>query len=260
MEDKSNPNPSASFLREVQIEYLIHELKNPITIVETGLRSLLEKRQRYGTLSPKQEKMLNRTLRNAKKMREMLNDLLEVGRSEAGCFESCRFHPVQIMQEVLWETIEALPEEALNMPTEPEFSSQDWQRHGIYLDISSDASDTEMFQDEIKFRQIFGNLIRNAFYHRKERITVRVQKDGECLLIDVIDDGPGVKPEHRDMIFKRYAQPDACSISDRRGHGLGLAGSLILARCLGGDIKLMSAKGKGTTFHLILPIIFEYTT
>jgi signal transduction histidine kinase len=260
MKDKSNPNQSTSFLREVQIEYLIHELKSPITIVETGLRSLLEKKERYGTLSAKQEKTLNRALRNSKKMREMLNNLLEVGRSEAGCFESCRFQPVKVMQKVLEETLDALPEKDEDLLIESKDLSEHLKRSGIHFDISSNGSSTEIYQDVIKFRQIFGNLIRNALYHRKEQITVRVQQDDECLLVDVIDDGPGVKPEHRDMIFKRYVHPGACSVLDRRGHGLGLAGSLIMARYLGGDIKLISKRGKGATFRLILPISFECKT
>ena len=260
MGNKSNPNQSASFLREVQIEYLIHELKNPVSIVETGLRSLLEKRERYGELSPKQERTLNRTLKNAKKMREMLSDLLEIGRSEAGCFESCEFQPIHMIQTVLEEFVDALPEQDTDSSEKPHSLLEKLQRYGIYLDVSSEVSDTELYQDAIKFRQIFGNLIKNALHHRKEQITVRVQKEGDSILIDVIDDGPGVKPEHHEMIFQRYAQPDACSMLERRGHGLGLAGSRILANCLGGDIQLISKKGTGATFRIILPMSFECKT
>ena len=56
------------------------------------------------------------------------------------------------------------------------------------------------------------------------------------------------------MIFKRYAQVKECSIVPRKGHGLGLAGALILARCLGGDIKIESQKGQGATFCLMMPL------
>jgi signal transduction histidine kinase len=260
MDNKSNPNQSASFLREVQIEYLIHELKNPVSIVETGLQLLLEKREHYGELSLKQEKTLNRSLKNAKKMREMLNDLLEIGRSEAGCFESCKFQPVQIIQMALEETVDALPEQDKDSSESSNNLLEQLQRFGIHLDVSSEVSDMELYQDAVKFRQIFGNLIKNALHHRKKQIIVRVQKKDDSLLVDVVDDGPGVKPEHHEMIFKRYAQPDTCSMLDRSGHGLGLAGSRILANCLGGDIKIIRKKGKGATFRLILPLSFECKT
>ncbi|MGV7224599.1 MAG: ATP-binding protein, partial [Nitrospinales bacterium] len=60
-----------------------------------------------------------------------------------------------------------------------------------------------------------------------------------------------------ELIFKRYAQVKECSIVPRKGHGLGLAGALILARCLGGDIKIESQKGQGATFRLTLPLKLE---
>jgi signal transduction histidine kinase len=59
------------------------------------------------------------------------------------------------------------------------------------------------------------------------------------------------------MIFKRYAQVKECSIVPRKGHGLGLAGALILARSLGGNIRIESKVGQGATFKLTLPLTLE---
>jgi signal transduction histidine kinase len=59
------------------------------------------------------------------------------------------------------------------------------------------------------------------------------------------------------MIFKRYAQVKECSIVPRKGHGLGLAGALILTRCLGGDIQIDSQKGQGAIFRLTLPLTLD---
>jgi signal transduction histidine kinase len=75
--------------------------------------------------------------------------------------------------------------------------------------------------------------------------------------LTVTDDGPGVEPDNHEMIFKRYAQVKECSIVPRKGHGLGLAGALILAQCLGGDIKIVSEKGQGAAFCLTLPVSME---
>jgi signal transduction histidine kinase len=58
------------------------------------------------------------------------------------------------------------------------------------------------------------------------------------LVVDVVDDGPGVEKENRELIFTRYARLNQCTILSRTGHGLGLAGARILARHLGGDITV----------------------
>ena len=57
------------FFRDIEIEFLVHELKDPIAIIETGLRTLLERQDKFGPLSERQENTLKRTLRNSKKAR-----------------------------------------------------------------------------------------------------------------------------------------------------------------------------------------------
>jgi two-component system OmpR family sensor kinase len=139
------------------------------------------------------------------------------------------------------------PKEALELLT----------RNGIHLEFTPEIQDTEIFQDEIKFRQIVGNLLKNALHHRRERLEIKMDLQGDMMSLTVSDDGPGVDPDQHEMIFKRYAQVKECSIVPRKGHGLGLAGALILARCLGGDIKIISEKGQGAAFCLTLPVSME---
>ena len=86
-----NSNPE-EFFKNLDIEFLIHELKDPIAVIETGARTLLEKQDKFGSLSTRQEKTMNRIIRNAGKAREMLYSLLEVGRSEAGSFTCNQFN------------------------------------------------------------------------------------------------------------------------------------------------------------------------
>ena len=246
-----------NFFRDVEIEFLIHELKDPLAIIETGLRTLLERQDKYGSLAPPQERTLKRTLRNSKKAREMLNNLLEIGRSEAGCFISCRFRPVRSVYQALIDSLETVAgsifEEFKNYDSETE-AMEFLAKSGVLFEVDLQAVNVEMVQDEVKFRQIIGNLIKNALHHRKKQIEIKVGLDQEQLVADVTDDGPGIDPEHHDLIFKRYAQVNECSIVPRKGHGLGLAGALILARTLGGDIKIHSELGKGATFRLTLPL------
>jgi len=129
---------------------------------------------------------------------------------------------------------------------------------GIHIKMAPQLANLELEQDEKKFRQIFGNLVKNALHHRKERIDIEISQSDNHIHIDVSDDGPGIKPEHHDLVFQRYAQVKECSLpTNREGHGLGLAGAFILARCLGGNIELKSKSGRGARFRLILPILLQ---
>ncbi len=250
------------FFREIQVEFLIHELKDPIAVIETGVRSLLEKREKYGALTSRQEKTLKRTLRNTQKAREMLYNLLEIGRSESNCFHCSFFQPTEVLYSVLADSLETMNGNIFEQFTRFEDKDQgtDFLSDcGICMDIDPCTADIRMFQDEIKFRHITGNLIRNAFHHRKKKVEIKTKTDKNNLLVEIIDDGPGIAPEHHEMVFQRYIQvkEEKCSALQRKGHGLGLAGSLIIARRLGGNIELESKKGKGATFRLILPIKLE---
>ena len=251
------------FFRELQIEFLVHEMKDPFSVIETGVRTLLEKKERFGALSPRQEKILVRILRNTRRAQGMLNDLLEIGRSEAGCFLCCKFHPTDTIYDVLMDSVEAVlgsDSESAATLGEPHHLLEFLTHHGIFLDIAPSLFHLEMYQDEIKFRQIVGNLIKNALYHRDERIEIRMAGRKELLFIEVTDDGPGIEPAHHQTIFQRYTRINDRDVPNRRGHGLGLAGALISARSIGGNIEIHSREGVGATFRLILPITLDEGT
>ena len=248
----------ASFFREVQIEFLVHELKGPMSVIETGLHLLLDKRNTYGPLSSRQEKTLRRKLRNAKKVRQMLSDLLEIGQSQAGCFMCSRFNPVEAVYGALREAIEQVPGRHTRHLHERGYLPETLPDFGIHMNIAPEAVSMEVEQDEVKFRQILGNLVKNALHHHKHRIDIHISRTNNDIHIEVQDDGPGIRPEHHDLVFQRYAQVKECRLpANRQGHGLGLAGAFILARCLGGNIALKSASGRGARFCLSLPIRFE---
>ena len=261
-ENQKGTHSSTQFFRDIEIEFLIHELKDPISIIESGTRAMLEKPQKYGELSARQEKTLKRSLRNVRKVREMLNGLLEIGRSEAGQFACRSFHVLDSIHTVLHDVLATTAAHAPDLNGIHETDSekqlqQFFQQHGISFDISPQARELEVVQDEIKFRQIFGNLLKNAIHHRKEQVYIRLAQEGDVIQLDVADDGPGIKAEHHDVIFQRYTRISPHPDLPRQGHGLGLAGALILARCLGGNIELRSTHGQGATFRLTLPITFD---
>lgn len=248
------------FFRGINVEFLIHELKDPISVIEAAVRILLEKPDRYGSLTDRQEKTLKRALRNSKKARNLLADLLEVGRSDAGYFQCCRFDPVSAVDEVLMEILEVFDAglwESLREIGPESDRAAVLEKNGIHLTYSDGIRCAELCQDLAKFRQIVGNLVKNALQHRRHRLEVCVDCRDDRLTIHVVDDGPGVETENRELIFKRYTRLKACMVLSRTGHGLGLAGSRILARHLGGDITVKNRRGTGAVFCLTLPMVFN---
>jgi two-component system OmpR family sensor kinase len=248
------------FFREIEIEFLIHELKDPVSVIETGVRTLLERRDTHGTLSPRQEKTLKRVLRNARKARSMMHGLLEIGRSQAGCFACSHFLLVPTVQDTLMEAVESVCPPAFDQITlldNPEETMAFLSGQCIHVHIDSEVSRIAMNQDEIKFRQIAGNLIKNALHHRKQRMDIGLGCRNNMMWLEVSDDGPGIGAEHHKMIFRRYTQVNAGDALSRPGHGLGLAGALILAKSMGGNIEIISQKGSGATFRLTLPLALD---
>lgn len=248
------------FFRDVDVEFLIHELKDPIAVIETAVRMLLEKTDKYGPLTGRQQKTLDRALRNSKKARSLLADLLEVGRSDAGCFQCCHFNALDTVNAVLMETLESVDagiSERLGNAASPSAREALLVGSGIQIACSDGARRAQLCQDLAKFRQIVGNLMKNAFQHRSKRLEIAMDCIEDRLLIEVVDDGPGVEKENRELIFKRYTRVKPCAMLSRTGHGLGLAGARILARRMGGDIVVKCDRGQGTVFRLTLPLVFE---
>jgi two-component system OmpR family sensor kinase len=253
----SQADQDVRFFEKLNIEFFIHEIKDPVAVIETALQAMVDHRETYGPLSQLQEATLKRTLRSSKKIRQMLKEMLEIGRVESAVFCKREFELEKIAFETL---IEALEIQALTIfeAVEPIRNTKDKLKclasHGIYFFCDSKIKGLTVIQDEIKFRQIIVNLIKNALYHRDQLVEIRLRlKDGH-LILTVEDDGPGVAAEHHQLIFDQYMQIHDMPQMSRCGYGLGLAGARTLARCLGGDIDIRSKKGHGAVFRFSLPI------
>jgi two-component system, OmpR family, sensor kinase len=248
------------FFSDIDVEFLVHELKSPLSIVDSAVRMLLDKPDKYGPLTDRQSKVLKRALRNSGKARNLLAHLLEVGRSGAGCIECCLFDPLAVIDDVLMEAVEASDAEhweALQAFDRTPDRATALGRCGIRINCTDGARGAQLHQDETKFRQIVGNLINNALQHRRRWLEISIDRRDEWLIIEVGDDGPGVEKEKREVIFERYTRLNSGELLSRSGHGLGLAGARIMARHLGGDIIVKSDCSSGATFCLTLPLNFD---
>lgn len=245
------------FFREIDIEFLMHELKGPISVIEAGMKTILKKQEKFGKLSVKQKAIIERSLRNSIKARKMIYGLLEIGRSEADCFECKCFMLSESLYPCIMESLEASGCDIFDgpLPIEDRKAMGDiLEKNNVKLNIPDTIWEIPIFQDEFKFRQITGNLIGNAIHHRKESIKIKAEIHDNLLAIDVVDDGPGIAPEDHKIIFERYRQSRTATPTNRSGHGLGLAGSYILAKRLNGDIEIVKHKGNGAVFRLTIPV------
>lgn len=253
-----NPDRSFDFFRKVNIQFLVHELKGPLDVIETNIRMLLEGQNNLGRLNLSQQKVLRRSMRSAAKLRNIIYSLLEVGRSEAGHIRLQRFNIVQCVTEVITDAFETVTCKTLNVPEDVSVLSSYLENNGIYLDVSQEVENVCLHQDKTKFMFILGNLIRNGLVHMKSKVMVQLMLKEGYLLIRISDDGPGVKPDNHDDLFRCYANNKKKQSHNRgKGHSLGLASSRILSRYLGGDIVLSDQFTGGAQFILHLPLEFD---
>lgn len=108
--------------------------------------------------------------------------------------------------------------------------------------------------DEPRLRQVMANLLDNALAHAPgATLTVRVTTDGDAIVLEVSDDGPGMAEADAARALERFFRADAARTRHRGGSGLGLAIVDATVRAHGGTTTLRSAPGEGTTVAVALP-------
>lgn len=215
-----------------------HELRSPLTSVQGYAELLLLERER---LSPRQAETVEVILDNTRHLVRLLNDLLDLARSDAG---RLTIRPEPTDATVLIE------DAARTMRAQFDARGQD-----LNLEIHPDLPPVEADRDRI--RQVLVNLLTNANEYCPEGAGIRVKACASTaeVEIDVIDDGPGIPADQLEQIFERFSRGDAGETQRVGGTGLGLAISKSLIELHGGTISAESTLGGGSTFSLRLPTI-----
>ncbi|MGH9003587.1 MAG: ATP-binding protein, partial [Acidimicrobiia bacterium] len=104
-----------------------------------------------------------------------------------------------------------------------------------------------------QLEQAVRNLLENAEHHARSTVSVSLSDDGSGLLLEIVDDGPGVPPEERKRIFDRFVRLDEARARDGGGAGLGLAITREIVVAHGGAVDVDDAPGQGARFRLHLP-------
>ena len=125
--------------------------------------------------------------------------------------------------------------------------------HGVSLVI--DADESSFWADRLRLEQVLTNLLDNAIKYSPHggAVTLRVRSGRDSVLLDVIDQGPGLAPEQLKRVFDRFWQEDSSDKRIRQGSGLGLTISQAIMELHGGAITGSSDAGKGMCFTVRLP-------
>jgi signal transduction histidine kinase len=214
-----------------------HEFRTPLNAI-IGYGRLI-RRETEGQIAPLQTENLQDLLNNAERLLNLIDSLLDFAKIEAGKME-VRLEPVRV-EEVIHGaalTIESI----LNS--------------GSVRLIREIASGIPALNtDREKLRQIILNLLGNAvkFTERGEIRISACQQNGSLKLV-VSDTGIGIEKKDLDQIFEKFHQGDLSSSKKYRGTGLGLAIIKKFVNLLGGEVKVESEVGKGSTFTVMLPL------
>jgi len=252
MEDLRNANAELSE-RQRELEQAIssrsrfyanmsHELRTPINAI-MGYSSLMMD-QVYGPMSDQQARGVERTFLAAQHLLELVNDVLDLSKHEAGKLE-VEGAPMDFPSVIddLFVTLKPLID-----------------KHGSELTLESLASPRVIVTDPRRVRQIMLNLLSNAIKFGDGK-PVCVLYDGLSdggVRVSVIDQGPGIAEEDRGRIFEDFVQLKQENRAE--GTGLGLPISLRLAHLLGGELLLESKVGQGSKFTLELPQSIDLAT
>lgn len=243
--------------RRIKFDLLIHDLKSPLAVIEAGITSLIERTEKYGPLTEKQKKVLLRALRNTKITQTLVNDAMEIGRSTEGIIHTNRFALSNLIEQSLVEIFDLTDytaAESIKGCVDLTALKQTLSERNILLEIDENLWCQEVYLDHGKIRQILRNLLNNALKYRKRQVEIKIERNDKSLFVSVRDDGEGIPAEYHQKIFECYFQMGAERDYCVRGHGLGLAGVMVLVEDMGGELSLESDVGKGAKFLVELPL------
>jgi signal transduction histidine kinase len=214
-----------------------HELRSPLTSVQGFAELLMLERE---NLSPKQAETVEIILDNSRHLVRLLNDLLDLARSDAGRLA---------IKPVPTEAGPLIEDAIRTMRAQTESSRQ-------ALEQEVEPGLPRIAAEPDRIRQVLVNLLTNAHEYCPEGATIRVtaRRAGDEVEIAVIDDGPGIPREQMDRIFDRFTRGDAGLTQRVGGTGLGLAISKSLVELHGGTITAEDTPDGGATFRVRLPI------
>ncbi|MEZ4954278.1 MAG: ATP-binding protein [Saprospiraceae bacterium] len=210
-----------------------HEFRTPLTLVMGPIQEVMEKQG-----DPNDKKLLQVAHRNASRLLQLINQLLDLSKLEAGKMElkTAKLNFAALMKGIVM-SFESLA-----------------QRKNIRLHFVSQREDIPLFVDQDKMEKIFYNLLSNAFKFTGEggEVSVMVSEQTDYVDILIRDTGIGIPASRLPFVFDRFYQVDSSEIREQDGTGIGLTLVKELVQLHGGEINVESEEGKGTAFKVRL--------
>ncbi|MBE1584056.1 sensor histidine kinase [Nonomuraea angiospora] len=201
-----------------------HDLRSPLTAMRIRIEEAL--------IDPRQadwQRTADALLDSVERMQALIGDLLQEARLDAGV--TGRHEPIDLTELVAGELERRLAKTDL--------------RHRLTPGVMVDGS-------RIELSRLLNNLLDNAERHADSAVTVTLTLDGEVVTLEVSDDGEGIAPEHREVIFQRFTRLEASRARDPGGTGLGLPIARQIAQSHGGTLTAQDSP-RGARFVLRLP-------
>jgi signal transduction histidine kinase len=205
-----------------------HDLRSPITAIRARIEAAL--------LDPDDvdwPETAHRVLESLDRLQAIVTDLLTLARLDAG-----------VPRDV--DTIDL-----------PGLVSAELQRSNRTKEVRTDLQPrVTVVGDRLRLNRLLTNLLDNAERHARSQIKVIVRAEHDVAVLEVHDDGTGIAPEHREVVFQRFARLDAARHKDVNGTGLGLPIAREIAKAHGGSLTIEDSK-IGARFVLRIPIQSE---
>ena len=218
-----------------------HEFRTPLNSIISLSQLLLDRID--GDLTSEQEKQVTFIRRSADTLLELVNDLLDLAKIEAG---KASVRPNDFKVAALFGALRGMLRPLLTNPS-------------VTLTFEDVPEIDALYTDETKVSQILRNFISNALKFTKQGEVVVSARRGQhdTIIFSVRDTGIGIAPGDRVRVFDEFTQIDSPLQRQTKGTGLGLPITKKYAELLGGSVSLESELGKGSTFSAIIPRVYS---
>ncbi|MEH2276130.1 MAG: ATP-binding protein [Nostoc sp.] len=244
LDEKASSLQQANELKTRFLSNMSHEFRTPLNSILSLSRILLVRMD--GDLTTEQEKQVTYIQKAASGLSELVNDLLDLAKVEAGKIE---VRPSSFEVSDLFATLRGMLRPLLV------------QGSSVALIVEEPDTIPPLYTDEGKVAQILRNFVSNALkFTEQGEVRVSAMQMGYTVIFSVLDTGIGIAPADQERIFEDFVQIESPLQKQVKGTGLGLPLSRKLAQLLGGSVSLTSDLGQGSTFTLSIPIAYPHAT